>query len=314
VGVFVVSNPHGLHARPAARLVAEVRGLDAAVELRNLTTGGAPVPAGSLSRVATLGALKGHQVEIRAGGARASEAVEQLLALAARHFDESVAEPDVAQQAAAAATTARGPLPASAGIAVGPVRHLGAASIELPSESDEAALGGPAQQWQRVEQAVADARRQIEQVRSRTAREVGDAEASIFDAHLSLLSTPRSSPRCGAGSTAVRERPLHGPQRWWTSSSSGRACPTPTCASGPLTSVPSAPRCCGPSPVRAPSRRWRPACWSPATSRPPKRPAWTPPSPPESFSRKEVRRRMRSSWRGRAASRWWSRPASRCST
>ena len=59
VGVFSVENHHGLHARPAARLVNEVRALDASVQLRNLTTGGSPVPAGSLSRVATLAALRG---------------------------------------------------------------------------------------------------------------------------------------------------------------------------------------------------------------------------------------------------------------
>ena len=36
VGVFAVVNQHGLHARPAARLVSEVRTLDASVQLRNL--------------------------------------------------------------------------------------------------------------------------------------------------------------------------------------------------------------------------------------------------------------------------------------
>ena len=78
VGVFTVENPHGLHARPAARLVSEVRALDATVQLRNLTTGAGPVPAGSLSRVATLAALQGHEVEVRASGPQAQEAVEHL--------------------------------------------------------------------------------------------------------------------------------------------------------------------------------------------------------------------------------------------
>ena len=82
VGVFTVENPHGLHARPAARLVSEVRALDATVQLRNLTTGAGPVPAGSLSRVATLAALRGHEVEVRATGPQAQEAVEHVLALA----------------------------------------------------------------------------------------------------------------------------------------------------------------------------------------------------------------------------------------
>ena len=90
--MFSVENPHGLHARPAARLVSEVRALDASVQLRNLTTGGSPVPAGSLSRVATLAALRGHQVEVRASGPQAQEAVEHLLTLAARRFDETVEE------------------------------------------------------------------------------------------------------------------------------------------------------------------------------------------------------------------------------
>ncbi len=93
---FTVLNEHGLHARPAARLVGEVRGLDARVMLRNLSTGTAAVPAASLSRVATLGALKGHLVEVSADGRQAREAVDHVLALAARQFDETAetAEPE----------------------------------------------------------------------------------------------------------------------------------------------------------------------------------------------------------------------------
>src|SRR5205814_7300311 len=129
VGVFSVENPHGLHARPAARLVSEVRALDASVQLRNLTTGGAPVPAGSLSRVATLAALRGHEVQVRASGPQAQEAVEHLLTLATRQFDE--ADHDVVEVRAPAPTDRRsGPLPASPGIAIGPVRRLAAAPAE----------------------------------------------------------------------------------------------------------------------------------------------------------------------------------------
>ena len=53
---ITIVNRLGLHARPAARLVGEVRALDATVSLANLTAGTGPVPAGSLSRVATLAA------------------------------------------------------------------------------------------------------------------------------------------------------------------------------------------------------------------------------------------------------------------
>ena len=86
---FTVTNPHGLHARPAARLVAEVREFDAKVEVRNRTTDSPWVPASSLSRVATLGALQGHELEVRASGPQAAEAVDGVIALAGRAFDES---------------------------------------------------------------------------------------------------------------------------------------------------------------------------------------------------------------------------------
>ncbi len=182
VGVFSVKNPHGLHARPAARLVSEVRALDASVRLRNLTTGGSPVPAGSLSRVATLAALHGHEVEVRATGPQAQEAVEHLLTLAARRFDETMEEPAVPQAPRPAASVS-GPLPASPGIAIGPVRRLTA----VPVDVDQEPVGEPAAEWRRIVESVAAVRRDIEHVRVITAREVGAEQASIFDAHLSLL-------------------------------------------------------------------------------------------------------------------------------
>ena len=189
VGVFVVDNPHGLHARPGARLVSEVRALDATVSLRNLTTGVGPVAAGSLSRVAMLAALQGHQVEVRASGSQAQEAVEHVLALARRRFDETVDEP-LRERAALSATPAPaaarargGPLPASPGIAIGPAYRLRA----VPVAVDQAPPGEPAAEWRHIVESVAAVRREIERIRILTAREVGTEEASIFDAHLSLL-------------------------------------------------------------------------------------------------------------------------------
>ncbi|BCJ56136.1 hypothetical protein Asp14428_76110 [Actinoplanes sp. NBRC 14428] len=85
---ITVGNRHGLHARPAARLVTTARGFDATVEVRNATTGSQWVPAGSLSRVATLGVLRGHRVEVRASGREAAVAVDAIAGLAARNFDE----------------------------------------------------------------------------------------------------------------------------------------------------------------------------------------------------------------------------------
>src|SRR4051794_10799397 len=188
VGLFIVDNPHGLHARPGARLVSEVRALDATVVLRNLTTGVGPVPAGSLSRVAMLAALRGHQVEVRASGAQAQEAVEHILALARRRFDEGVEAPsrDLAPsvgQLAATRAGRGGPLPASPGIAIGPARRL----TSVPVAVEGHPVGEPASEWRRIVESVAAVRREIERIRILTVRELGTGEASIFDAHLSLL-------------------------------------------------------------------------------------------------------------------------------
>ncbi len=202
---FSVLNPHGLHARPAARLVGAVRGLDAQVRLRNLSTGAGPLPAGSLSRVATLGALQGHRVEVLASGPQAAEAVERLLALAARRFDEPLEDAPEGRLAggpAAGGTAAgdpvagdpagdlagvrggrAGPLPASPGIAVGPARVLTAAP---PAPRAAGEPGSPADEWRRLEPALAAVRGEIESYRA-LAGQAGPQEAGIFDAHLLLL-------------------------------------------------------------------------------------------------------------------------------
>jgi multiphosphoryl transfer protein len=178
VAVFTIANRHGLHARPAARLVSEMRGLDASVRLRNLTTGTDPVPAASLSRVATLAALHGHQVEISASGPQAPEAIDHLLALAARNFDEPLDDAPTPVQVQHA-----GPLPASPGIRIGPVRML-----HSPAAPDHRGpTGTPTAEWRRVVEAVAAVRREIERIKAVAARDVGLQEAQIFDAHLMLL-------------------------------------------------------------------------------------------------------------------------------
>ena len=181
-GVFVVHNTHGLHARPAARLVAQVRTLDAHIELTNLTTGAGPVPASSLSRVATLAAQHGHEIEVLITGSQAAEALEQILGLAARDFDETA---DGFEPVAAPSSTV-GPLAASPGIAIGRACRLDTRPIVLPDHEP----GDDAARWRRLREAIAATRRDIARTRAQVARETGDADAAIFDAHLLLLDDP----------------------------------------------------------------------------------------------------------------------------
>ncbi len=197
-GRFTVTAPHGLHARPAARLVNLVRDLDAPVELRNLSTGSAWVPASSLSRVATLGVLSGQEVEVRAAGEQAGAALEQVLALAGRDFDEDdTPAPAGSPPVPVEPGTTGGPFPASPGIVVGPAIGAGrsgpAAETEPPEPGPSPADPVDADsvtENRRLDEALAAVRDQVRLVRATVARETGPGEAEIFDAHLSLLDDP----------------------------------------------------------------------------------------------------------------------------
>jgi multiphosphoryl transfer protein len=174
-GACTVINPHGLHARPAAAIVREVRSRPARVWLRNRTTGSAWVPASSLSKITTLGARCGHEVEVRVAGDQAREILERLLALAAREFEET---PGPARR--------EPPLPASPGIGVGPAQRGEPALLDLP----DARTGDPAQEWRCLREALAAVHDDVRRVRARVARELGEAAATLVDAHLLLLDDP----------------------------------------------------------------------------------------------------------------------------
>lgn len=180
-GRFVLGNTHGLHARPAARLVAALQPLDAAVRLRNLSTGGKAVSAASMSKVATLGAVAGHEVEVTASGAAARQAVDAVLALAARRFDDPASAPGgPADPTSAQPSAARG---ASPGIAIGPVRQLRPQPVEIPTEP----AGSPDDEQHRLTDALAVVRVELQRLaESASAGPAGD----ILTAQRMLLDDP----------------------------------------------------------------------------------------------------------------------------
>ena len=96
---------------------------------------------------------------------------------------------------------------ASPGVVVGPVRHLRAPAPDLasaPPPSED-----PAAEWDLVAAAIGDVRSTTTTLRDATARDVGGAEAGIFDAHLALLADDalladvRERVEGGAGAAAA---------------------------------------------------------------------------------------------------------------
>ncbi|GAA0245500.1 phosphoenolpyruvate--protein phosphotransferase [Cryptosporangium japonicum] len=203
-GAFVVTDPQGLHARPAAALVGVVRQVGVPAELRNRTTGAGPVPAGSLSRVATLGALAGHEIEVLVPPGEEA-ALARILAGAAEIFAAfpSSASGTVDDSSGPSGAAPSGALAASPGVVVGVVRRFGGRAEPAGPR------GGPvdaAAERRRLENALTAVSAEVTAVRDRATTEVGAAEAAIFDAHLLLLDDPElrsaAATRIAAGADA----------------------------------------------------------------------------------------------------------------
>lgn len=76
--IFVIRNEHGLHARPSAVLVQEVKKYNAEIKVQNLDRGSELVSAKSLMKIVALGVTKGHQLRFVASGEQAKEALEGI--------------------------------------------------------------------------------------------------------------------------------------------------------------------------------------------------------------------------------------------
>ncbi|WP_432951172.1 phosphoenolpyruvate--protein phosphotransferase [Kribbella sp. CA-253562] len=184
---------HGLHARPAAKLVGLVQRFDAKVTVYDLDTGHGPVDAGSLSRVATLNAQQNHRLEFAASGPQAAQALEAIRELADRDFDDVVDAAQSAQPGGAAggvALAANGgeaavaPLAGGSGldVAVGPAAVVGR-DVDLSGYVP----GDHEVERERAGQARQAAEEQLLRLRDATAGRLGVGEAAIFDAQAGLL-------------------------------------------------------------------------------------------------------------------------------
>lgn len=77
----VVSNPSGLHARPAAVFAKQASAYKSKVTISNVTKGGAAGDASSILAIMMLAAKLGDEVEISAEGPDETVAVDELVAL-----------------------------------------------------------------------------------------------------------------------------------------------------------------------------------------------------------------------------------------
>ncbi|MGB3257843.1 MAG: phosphoenolpyruvate--protein phosphotransferase [Ornithinimicrobium sp.] len=191
---LMVDIPHGLHARPAARLVACVHRFPGTrVRLRNLNGSDRDVDAGSLSAVASLGVRQGHRVQVWAEGEHAGAALAALTTLADARFGDG-AEPvprggtermSDGGRSLRAETVPKGSAAMGSGLeaAIGVVvRAAGAVDA-----ADYRSSGDPDGERDRLRSAVQAATAELREVAATTRERVGPGEAEVFDAHVALL-------------------------------------------------------------------------------------------------------------------------------
>lgn len=189
---LAVLGAHGLHARPAARVVALVAGAgpETDVQLSNLSSRRGPVDARSLSAVATLAAEQGHVLLAEARGEHAAQVLGGLEALASTGFGDLVGpvEPmaEVELPVPAAVSTEPGIAGSGLEAAIGPA--VFAQTVPRPAEEDRAV--DPEREQQVLRAAVHEALDRLAALEEHARRHLGFGEAEVFAAHSILLRDP----------------------------------------------------------------------------------------------------------------------------
>jgi phosphocarrier protein FPr len=168
-----LTNPLGLHARPAAQLVRLARRYQARVTIDK-------VAASSINAILSLGARQGHQLRIRAQGAEAHEALAALTS-----FIESGCG-ELSPPALSPPQHQAGGIAASAGIAIGPLVKLCPIAVEIASRP----IGSPEAEQQRLMAAIDGAQEETRALYEWSKAHIGADEAGIFDAQSLFLEDP----------------------------------------------------------------------------------------------------------------------------
>ena len=181
----IVPNLHGLHARPAARLIQQAARFHAQIEIRNVTGKRGPAPLKSLSSVVSLEVLRGHEIEISARGADAEEALRTLKDGVESGLGESLAETPSGSKPGNSVEP-QGVVAVSGGIAIGPLFFANTAEIEVPTNPAAEPQAEKRALHEAIEKAQAKLVRAVKQLQA----SLGKDEAEILQAQALVLGDP----------------------------------------------------------------------------------------------------------------------------
>lgn len=188
---LTILNPKGLHARPAADVVKMASFYQADI---TIIKGTKTADAKSINQMTTLGAGLGDQIIVRASGPQARQALAALKNLVENKFGEknennSPATPEATLLVSDAPEEIPGAIPgipASPGIAVGPVMHYRSRMPDVETRQ----VQDTQVEIEKFHTALSRAKREIEQLKHLAAQKIGAREAAIFDAQKMFLDDP----------------------------------------------------------------------------------------------------------------------------
>ncbi|WP_277873222.1 phosphoenolpyruvate--protein phosphotransferase [Sphingomonas profundi] len=190
--VVTIPMAHGIHARPAARIVDTLRPFSAGM---TLAVGERTADARSIVALLSLAAKHGERLTIAATGTDAAGAAEAIAALIAGGMGEAdhapPPRPPAPPVAAAIGSTLAG-VTAAPGLAIGTACHLAVAEIAVPADG-----AGIAAERAALASALAGMRRAL-------AGKATGAAADIAAAHAALLDDPALADAADAAIAAGR--------------------------------------------------------------------------------------------------------------
>ena len=173
----------GLHARAAANLVRVASQFQSSLTIKRLD-GNAQADAKSILSILTLAASRGTDLKIIADGVDEQEALDAVVGLFSRDFDET--DKGGGEQVARATKELRCKgLGVSDGMVIGRVLRLQEGTPNVYRA--EIAEPDLERERRRFRAAVRLSRRQLETIKDRAEKELGRGHAYIFDAHLLFL-------------------------------------------------------------------------------------------------------------------------------
>lgn len=184
-----INHDKGLHSRPASKIVNHAKKFECNITIQY---GKKEANAKSMVSILKLGAKEGATVRVMFDGSDEDRAFENLKSL----FDEEIHKTDIINEDKLQISPIQdltvddeilNGLPASSGIVTGPVYHWKQPE-SVVYEQEEAYE--TAEEKEQLFSAIAKAKVQLATLRERIANQVGNTEASIFDAQLEFFEDP----------------------------------------------------------------------------------------------------------------------------